>query len=119
MVQKYTLILVIFHFLLVGFTAHASPDGDLDVFITHSHVGGDSPHHHQPISNHDTGDHSSGPMPHTHAVCLGSGFIFHINQPHIIYISTFENAAFPDSSQELPPHDPHLDSIFRPPIFLT
>ena len=117
--QKYTVILVIFHFLLVGFTAHASPSGDLDVFVTHTHVDSDSPHHHDPISDHDTDDQDSGSQPHTHAICLGSGFIFHVNQPHLIHLSDLESVAFPDSYPALPPRDPHLDSIFRPPISRT
>jgi hypothetical protein len=116
---------------LFCFTMLGQTNGQVEITITHSHVGGLTAHDHDSgllASNHsndqdsglqgldhDDDDDQDSNVPHCHHVLVSIGTLLHVRPAAVVAYVTSEND-YPSTLNAQPPVEPQLDSIFRPPI---
>jgi ABC-type Zn2+ transport system substrate-binding protein/surface adhesin len=124
----------LFSFYFVGLFQMSSAlsfGGVTKIKMTHSHEAthshGDHEHfHHDEGVTTSSSDHSdadkqtthtpNGKTTHSHEIVVGSS-AFCLSPPNVRLMSfEISSNVYPDRRETLPPRDPSLSSIFRPPI---
>lgn len=112
----------IFSLLLIISLPNISSGGafteSIKIKIVHSHD--DSEHHshsHDTDKNESAEDHSNhDSTSHSHEIVLVSGVAYVTSQVSSFIALELPKESHPFSLEALPPNNPNLDSIFRPPI---
>lgn len=85
--------------------------------ITHTHAEENHHHHHDEDSDGPTAQCEGGTCPpHTHEIVIQNGPTLILTAPTSIEYFVANLKSYPDPTEQRPPGDPSLSSIFRPPI---